>query len=101
MQAGNGAEALEAYQTWHPDLILMDNRMPVMNGTEATLQIRATEQGKALPIIAVTASAFEEDRQKILAQGASDFIRKPLRDQELLDKIGQQLNVSYVYGETQ
>lgn len=98
-QASNGAEAVELFQQWHPDLILMDNRMPVMNGTEATEKIRATTAGKDIPILAVTANAFDEDRERILAQGATDYIRKPLKDLELLNKIGLHLNIDYVYRE--
>lgn len=98
-QASNGAEAIELFEQWQPDLILMDNRMPVMNGSEATQKIRTSKEGKTIPIIAVTANAFEQDREKIIAQGASDFIRKPFKDTEVLSKIRSHLDITYVYRE--
>lgn len=96
-EATNGEEAVQIFQQWKPDLILMDNRMPVMSGVEAIGKIRAASHGKEVPIIAVTANAFEEERKKIIAGGATDFIRKPLNDTELLHKIGQHLNIHYRY----
>lgn len=101
-QASNGKEALEIYQHWQPDLILMDNRMPLISGAEATRQIRLleAEQGTAdyyTAIVAISASAFEEDRKKIMADGADEFIRKPFKAQEVLDKIGTLLGLEYVY----
>lgn len=101
-QANNGKEALREYQHWQPDLILMDNRMPLMSGTEAIREIRLLEADKnssntSVPIIAISASAFEEDRDKIMKEGANEFIRKPFKAQEVLDKIGSLLNLEYVY----
>lgn len=96
-EAVNGMEAVQLFAEHRPDLVLMDMRMPVMDGYEAIKTIRSTEQGKTTPIIAVTASAFEEDRQKILALGADDFIRKPVQDAELFEKIRLLLNITYIY----
>jgi len=80
--AGNGQEAVEMIQTGNPaDLILMDCQMPVMDGLEATRRIRRweTETGHPhRPIIALTAGAFEEDRERCLAAGMNDFLTKPL-----------------------
>jgi len=100
-EAINGAEAVLLFEERQPDLVLMDMRMPVMDGYEAIKKIRSAQQGKAIPIIAVTASAFEEDRQKILAIGADDFIRKPVQGFELLEKIRLLLNVTYIYTDEQ
>jgi CheY-like chemotaxis protein len=98
-EAGNGQEAVQLWQEWHPDLILMDMRMPVMDGYEATKQIKSQPQGEKTIIIALTASAFEEERVVILAAGCDDFMRKPFYETELLEKIGQFLNVNYLYEE--
>jgi two-component system, sensor histidine kinase and response regulator len=95
--AVNGEEAIALWQQWQPHLILMDMRMPLLNGLEVTQQIRANPQGDTTVIIALTASAFEEQRQAFLAAGCDDFIRKPFRRQELFAKIGQHLGISLFY----
>jgi two-component system sensor histidine kinase/response regulator len=95
--ATNGEEGVAACQAWPPDLILMDIRMPVMNGYEATRQIKASLQGKAPVIIALTAYAFEEDRRSVLEAGCDDFIQKPLREEILFELLGTHLGVRYLY----
>ncbi|MEY2857927.1 MAG: hypothetical protein RLZZ74_2239, partial [Cyanobacteriota bacterium] len=99
-EAGDGLEAIALWRQWHPNLILMDMRMPIIDGYEATQQIKATTEGKNTIIIALTASAFEEERVEILSAGCDDFMRKPFQEAELLTKIGQYLNVDYLYEET-
>ncbi|MBD2039101.1 response regulator [Microcoleus sp. FACHB-672] len=96
-EAENGSQGITLWQSWQPHLIWMDMQMPVMDGYEATKRIKATELGKSTVIIALTASAFEEDRQVILDAGCDDFIRKPFREQELLLKISEHLGVQYIY----
>jgi signal transduction histidine kinase/CheY-like chemotaxis protein len=85
--ADNGQAALDALQAGlKPDLVLMDCRMPIMDGLEATRRIRSMEAqtGAArLPIIAVTADAFEEDRERCLAAGMDDFLAKPVSVDQL------------------
>ena len=81
--AGNGAEAVERVRAGGIDLVLMDIQMPVMGGIEATRQIRALPGSGNLPIIAMTANAFEEDRQACFAAGMNDHIGKPV-DPEVL-----------------
>ncbi|GAB4258192.1 MAG: hypothetical protein Kow0065_07790 [Methylomicrobium sp.] len=76
--AQNGAEAVDKVKTSTYDLILMDIQMPVMNGIEATRHIRALPDGKNIPILAMTANAFAEDRQNCLAAGINDFLSKPI-----------------------
>ena len=73
--------------------------MPVMDGHEAIRRIRATAGGKEPKIIAVTASAMDENRRDLLTVGADDFISKPFREVELFQKIHNQLGVEYVYAE--
>jgi PAS domain S-box-containing protein len=106
-EAAQGQAAIALWQDWQPHLILMDMRMPVMDGYEATRQIRAQEQalqslGKArgiaaVPaptvIIAVTANALAEDRQAILAAGCNDIMGKPFSEVDLVALIGQHLGV--------
>ena len=99
-EAGDGQQAVNLFSSWHPHLILMDMRMPVMDGYEATKQIKSLPNGKETIIIALTASAFEEERVVILSVGCDDFMRKPFYEKELLEKIGQYLNIDYVYEET-
>lgn len=96
-EAENGLEAVQIWETWLPHLICMDMRMPVMNGYEATRQIKSHLKGQATAIIALTASAFEEQRQTILSTGCDDFVRKPFREEVLLEKISQYLGVQYIY----
>ncbi|MFM9962846.1 MAG: PAS domain S-box protein, partial [Planctomycetaceae bacterium] len=97
--AVNGAEAVHEFEAWHPHLILMDFRMPVMDGHEAIRRIRAMPGGELAKIIAVTASAMDENRQELLKIGANDFISKPYREAELFQKIHTHVGVEYVYAE--
>ena len=96
-EAVNGAEALDLFEAWKPDLILMDMAMPVMDGYEAIRQIRVTPGGEETAIIAVTASSFQEDQQAALAAGANDFVSKPFNENDLFFKIQKHLNIEYVY----
>jgi PAS domain S-box-containing protein len=97
--ATNGAEAVREFEEWQPHLILMDFRMPVMDGHEAIRLIRAKPGGKDAKIIAVTASAMDENRQELLLIGADDFIGKPFQTVDLFQKIHAHLGVEYVYAE--
>ncbi|WP_267383172.1 PAS domain S-box protein [Cyanobacterium sp. uoEpiScrs1] len=96
-QASNGKEAINLWERWEPHLVLMDMRMPVIDGYEATQRIKATTKGQATVIIALTASAFEEERNVILSAGCDDFMRKPFREEVLWDKIADHLGICYVY----
>lgn len=98
--ASNGQEALAAYQSWCPDLIWMDMRMPVMDGYEATRRIRALPGSERVKIVALTASAFEEDRRDILAAGCDEMVRKPLEVDVLFEVLGRLLALQYRYAET-
>lgn len=96
-QAVNGQEAVRIWHDWHPHLIWMDIRMPVMDGFEATRQIKATEQGRATTIIGLSASAFEEQRFAVLEAGCDDFIRKPFRISDFFHIMYKHIGVRYVY----
>lgn len=98
-EAKNGQEAIEIWSSYSPDLIFMDMRMPVMNGYEATKQIKSHLKGQAITIIALTASALEEERVVVISAGCDDFMRKPFREEMLLQKIAQYLGVKYLYEE--
>jgi two-component system sensor histidine kinase/response regulator len=96
-EAVNGKDAVEKFEAWHPHLILMDMRMPVMDGYEATLRIKSTEMGRQIPIVALTASAFGEEQKKIEQLGIQGYIRKPFRESELFGTIGKVLGIKYIY----
>jgi len=96
-EALNGQEAVDITAAWHPHLIWMDIRMPIMNGMEATRRIRAMELGCQPKIVALTAHALEEERHEIQNAGCDDFLRKPYRESDLLDVMGRNLGLSYVY----
>src|SRR4029077_10672900 len=97
--ATNGEEAVKEFEEWRPHLILMDFRIPVMDGHEAIRRIRAGAGGKETKIIAVTASAMDENRQELLGIGADDFIGKPFQEVELFQKIHAHLGIEYLYAE--
>ena len=96
-EACDGREAISVFTEWKPQLILMDMHMPVMDGFEAIRRIRATEGGKQTVIFAISASAFDEMRHSIMDAGVEDFIAKPFRMNEVLEKIRRFLQVEYVY----
>ncbi len=98
-EASDGRQALEIWEAWAPHLIWMDMRMPGMDGYEATRRIKATTKGQATVIIALTASALEEDREVILSEGCDDYVRKPFREDELFNTLNQFLGVTFTYEE--
>ncbi|MCC3529122.1 MAG: response regulator [Microcoleus sp. PH2017_22_RUC_O_B] len=114
-QAANGREAVEIWENWHPHLILMDMRMPVMDGYEATKEIKDRIQQREqeyqgsgemnisgfdplIPkIIALTASTIEGRRSFALLVGCDDFISKPFHKTDILDTLNKHLGVKYLY----
>ena len=94
--AASGEEALEVVHEWHPDLVLMDVRMPGMGGLEATRRLR--KGGSKAAIIAITASSLAEAEAETRAAGMDAFVRKPYQEGELFAVIGERLGVRYVYG---
>lgn len=100
-----GMDAVELWKDWDPHLIWMDMRMPVMDGYEATSYIRELEVGagdvdtnaQVTVILALTAFAFEEQRNKALNAGCNDYVRKPFRENEVFEKLADYLNIQYLY----
>lgn len=98
-ESENGQEAVLTSEAWEPHLILMDMRMPVMDGYEATRQIKGTIKGQSIAIIALTASAFEEERAMVLSAGCNDFVRKPFREEEIFEMLDKHLGIKFVWEE--
>lgn len=93
--ATDGQEALQQAERLNPDLVLMDNVMPVMDGPEATRRLRAMPATAEVPIIAISAGAQPGDRAASLAAGANAFLTKPVRMDDLLDSIGALLKLRW------
>jgi len=87
VRAADGAQAVDMAQTEAPNLILMDMNLPIMDGWEATRQIRARPGGAAIPIIVLTAHAMSGDREKALQAGCDDYHTKPVELPQLLTQI--------------
>lgn len=83
VRAINGAEAVELLRKFSFDFVLMDIRMPVMDGLEATKKIR--EYNKHIPIIAITANAYDSDKTRALDVGCNGFLAKPFKKEELFN----------------
>ncbi|GGJ52002.1 PAS domain-containing hybrid sensor histidine kinase/response regulator [Deinococcus roseus] len=101
-EASNGQEAIEVWQDWHPHLIWMDIRMPVMDGYQATRSIRELEQtqgAERCKIIAFTASVFEQERTAILQSGCDDMVFKPFREETIFQTLSDRLGVRFRYAD--
>jgi CheY-like chemotaxis protein len=103
MEASNGSEAIMIWRQWHPHLIWMDIRMPVMNGHQATAairsEIRQTDPERDTKIIALTANAFEAERFKVIEYGGTDYLSKPFEEWEIFEMIKKHLDVIFIYDE--
>lgn len=97
----NGQEAIAVWQEWQPHLIWMDIRLPVLDGCQATRRIKAQAGDSAPVIIGLSASAFEEDRQRVLQAGADDFLTKPVHPERVVDALTRHLGVRFVYQEVE
>ncbi|KQZ39712.1 response regulator [Duganella sp. Root1480D1] len=97
-EASGGVEALDAIAKSQPELVLMDWRMPVMDGLEATRRLRADHSLPQPRVVLLTASAFGGERQQAQAAGADDFLHKPVEQDKLFRMLQQQLLVQYVEG---
>ena len=85
--AVDGGQGVAMAMSEKPDLILMDMSLPVLDGWEATRRVKADPATKAIPVIALTAHAMAEDKEKCLAAGCDDFDTKPVELPRLLEKI--------------
>jgi len=91
ISAGDGAEGVAKAIAEQPDLILMDLNLPVIDGWEATRQLKANDATRNIPIIALTAHAMAGDREKATAAGTDDFDTKPVEFDRLLRKVKEAL----------
>jgi len=85
--AVDGAEGVAKSKTEHPDLVLMDMSLPVMNGWEATRAIKADANTKHIPVVALTAHSMAGDREKAMEAGCDDYDTKPVELPRLLEKM--------------
>jgi signal transduction histidine kinase/DNA-binding response OmpR family regulator len=97
LEATDGEDALHKAAEFKPDVILMDLVMPIMDGFEATRQLRQLPDLNKVVVIATSASAFEYDQQSSFNSGCNDFISKPLRANELLELLQRHLGLEWVY----
>ena len=95
--AENGEQCVQIFRDWHPDLIWMDRAMPVMDGVEATKEIRQLQDGDKVKIVAVTASAFTEQQPELLSCGMDAIVYKPYRFNEIYDSMTEQLGIEFIY----
>lgn len=95
-EAADGREALHLWETWRPHLVWMDMRMPIVSGIEATQRIKQSPRGASTIVVALTASAFEDDEATARAAGCDDFVRKPLQLQQVFAKLAEHLGARYV-----
>lgn len=95
--ATNGVEAMDVIVGWKPKAVLMDVRMPLMNGVEATRRIKSEPGWRDIFILGLTASAFEENKSEVFASGADAYMRKPFNFDELLEVLGRGVGVRYVH----
>jgi signal transduction histidine kinase/DNA-binding NarL/FixJ family response regulator len=98
-EARNGKEAVDAWKDWQPHLIWMDIRMPVMDGLEATKEIRriAKHYGNKTIIIGISASSFDQDVEAILSSGCNNFVSRPYKESDILDEMKKHFGLKYVY----
>ena len=96
-EASNGQEAIALWSNWQPHLIWMSMRMPLLDGYEATKQIKATDRGQSTIVIALTASSFADEQNRIFSVGCNDFVRKPFQEQVIFETMAQHLGVRYLY----
>lgn len=94
-EASNGAEALDIIKKSVPDLVLLDLAMPILDGEATIRQLRAEESTRELPVLVLSAMAFEENRTSALKAGANGFIPKPFKKEHLLKELFRMLNRAY------
>jgi CheY-like chemotaxis protein len=100
VSAAGGAEAIALARSQRPDVIFMDVKMADVDGIDATRRLKADAATAAIPVIAVTASAFGETRQEALAAGCVDYLPKPVRAELIFGALQSHLRVRFVIGES-
>ena len=100
-EAVDGRDGLAQVIAWRPHLVLMDLRMPVMDGNAAMRQIRSQLANDIPVLLAVSASAFEVNKQESIDSGADDFLAKPFREEHLMQKIQEHLEIEWEYAEAE
>lgn len=98
-EASDGAEAWEVFQQWKPHAALLDMRMPKMDGYEVARRIKASPDGHKTLVVAITASVFEDARERSRDAGIDCYLPKPFETHRLLDVLASSLDLSYVYDE--
>ena len=96
-QATNGREAVEVFEDWRPHFIWMDVRMPIMDGYEATRRIKASEGGAETVVVALTASAFSDERDRVTQAGCAGIIHKPFRETAIFNALECYLGARFLY----
>lgn len=96
VMAEDGQKGVDMATAENPDLILMDMSLPVVDGWEATRRIKASDDTKSIPIIALTAHAMAGDKEKTIAAGCDDYDTKPIELPRLLEKINSMLEKAKV-----
>ena len=96
INAENGAEGLEKMEQWQPHAILLDMRMPVMDGYEMARRVRRNPAWRDVFIVAITASAFDDDRQEVFSAGVDEYLRKPFKSDELFSILEKGLGLNYL-----
>src|SRR5437763_16646890 len=92
LEAAGGVEGLSLAAEHRPDLVLMDIRMPDLNGTEAVRKLREDERTAAIRVVALTSSTMEGDRERILADRLDGYLEKPIRVREFPDQVRRHLS---------
>ncbi|XXX76373.1 ATP-binding protein [Sorangium sp. So ce134] len=93
--ATNGLGAVAQWETWSPHLVLLDLRMPLLDGYEAATRIKASPRGQGTIVVAMTASAFEQNRALAAEAGCDDFLSKPFRDADIFDLLTKHLGARF------
>ena len=91
LEAAGGVEGLSLASEPRPDLVLMDIRMPDLDGTEAVRKLRADERTAGIPVVALTSSTMKGDRERFLGDGFDGYLEKPIRVREFPDQVRRHL----------
>jgi two-component system, cell cycle response regulator DivK len=89
LEARDGEEGVRRAREDHPDIILMDISIPKMDGWEATRHLKASDDTRGIPVIALTAHALEEDRQRALQVGCDGYLAKPIEPRRVVEEVGR------------